>query len=154
MSDVRATRIEHQGGVVSGVSGVATEASGRSIARVKIRAKVVIVAASAVGTPALALASNLPDPNELAGRGLRLHPGAAVAGFFDERIEGVYGIPQSYECTEFLDFREGSQRRVWITTAFAHPIGAAISLPGFGASHMTLLRHYSRMAVLTATVHD
>ena len=154
MSDVRVTRIEHQSGVVSGVSGDATDARGRSIAGVKVRAKVVIVAASAIGTAALALASNLPDPNELAGRGLRLHPGAAIAGFFDERIDGVYGIPQSYECTEFLDFREGSQRRVWITTAFAHPIGAAISLPGFGASHMTLLRNYSRMAVLTAMVHD
>jgi choline dehydrogenase-like flavoprotein len=154
MSDVRAMRIEHSGGVVSGVSGVATGAKGEPVARVKLRSKIVILAASAVGSAALALSSDLPDPKGVAGRGLRLHPGAAIAGFFDDRVDGVYGIPQSYECTEFLDFRETSERRVWITTAFAHPIGAALSMPGFGASHMSLMRRYSNMAVLTAMVHD
>jgi choline dehydrogenase-like flavoprotein len=154
MSDVKATRIVHQGGAVRGVIGVAIDRTGRPLAKVQLKSKVVVLAASAVGSPALALASDLPDPNGLTGRGLRLHPGAAIAGFFDDRIEGVYGIPQSYECTEFLDFRERSERRVWITTAFAHPIGAAASMPGFGPSHMTLMRRYSHMAVLTAMVHD
>jgi choline dehydrogenase-like flavoprotein len=154
MSDVRATRVVHEKGAVTGVAGTAMDASGRPIAKVTLKAKVVVLAASAVGSAALALASDLPDPDGLLGRGLRLHPGAAVAGFFDQRIDGVYGIPQSYECTELLDFGEKSDRRVWITTAFAHPIGAAASLPGFGAAHMTLLRRYAHMAVLTAMVHD
>ena len=154
MSDVRATRVVHHAGAVTGVTGTALDPSGRPIANVTLKAKVVVLAASAVGSAALALASDLPDPHERLGRGLRLHPGAAVAGFFDQRIDGVYGIPQSYECTELLDFAEKSGRRVWITTAFAHPIGAAASLPGFGAAHMTLLRRYAHMAVLTAMVHD
>jgi len=154
MSDVRATRILHRGGVVTGVTGTAQNAAGDPIAKVTLKAKVVVLAASAVGSAALALASDLPDPEGQLGRGLRLHPGAAVAGFFDQRIDGFYGIPQSYECTELLDFGEKSDRRVWITTAFAHPIGAAASLPGFGAAHMTLLRRYAHMAVLTAMVHD
>ena len=154
MSDIRATRIVHQGGAVTGVVGTAMDPAGRPLAKVTVKAKVVVLAASAVGSAALALASDLPDPDRLLGRGLRLHPGAAVAGFFDQRIDGVYGIPQSYECTELLDFDEKSDRRVWITTAFAHPIGAAASLPGFGAAHMTLLRRYAHMAVLTAMVHD
>jgi len=154
MSDVKATRVEHKAGAVTGVMGVATDRAGNPVAKVKLKAKVVVLAASAVGSPALALASDLPDPHGLTGRGLRLHPGAAIAGFFGDRIDGVYGIPQSYECTEFLDLHEGSERRVWITTAFAHPIGAAASLPGFGPSHMTLMRRYSHMAVLTAMVHD
>ena len=154
MSDVRATRLIHQAGAVTGVRGTATDAAGNPIAEVTLKAKIVVLSASAVGSAALALASGLPDPASLLGRGLRLHPGAAVAGFFDQRIDGVYGIPQSYECTELLDFDEKSDRRVWITTAFAHPIGAAASLPGFGASHMALLRRYAYMSVLTAMVHD
>jgi choline dehydrogenase-like flavoprotein len=154
MSDVRATRLIHQGGAVTGVVGTAMDPVGNPIARVTLKAKIVVLSASAVGSAALALASGLPDPASLLGRGLRLHPGAAVAGFFDERIDGVYGIPQSYECTELLDFDEKSDRRVWITTAFAHPIGAAASLPGFGAPHMALLRRYAYMSVLTAMVHD
>jgi choline dehydrogenase-like flavoprotein len=154
MSDVHATRIVHRAGAVSGIEGTAMDRAGNAIAKVTLRAKIVVLGASAVGSAALALASGLPDPHRQLGRGLRLHPGAAVAGFFDERIDGVYGIPQSYECTELLDFSEKSDRRVWITTAFAHPIGAAASLPGFGAAHMALLRRYAHMAVLTAMVHD
>src|SRR5262249_34210440 len=119
MSDVRVVRIEHQGGAATGVSAVATDARGPPLAHVKIRAKVVVLAASAVGSAALAIGSGVPDPYGVAGRGLRLHPGAAVAGFFDEKVDGFFGIPQSYECIEFLDFREKSDRRVWITTAFA-----------------------------------
>ncbi|HMI83434.1 MAG TPA: GMC family oxidoreductase [Polyangiaceae bacterium] len=154
MSDVRATRIIHRQGAVAGVAGTAMNAAGKPIANITLKAKIVVLAASAVGSAALALASDLPDPYGRLGRGLRLHPGAAVAGFFDQRIDGVYGIPQSYECTELLDFAEQSDRRAWITTAFAHPIGAAASLPGFGAAHMALLRRYAHMAVLTAMVHD
>jgi choline dehydrogenase-like flavoprotein len=83
-----------------------------------------------------------------------LHPGAVVAGRFDRAIAGWRGIPQSYECTEHLSHEEGSDKRVWIVTAFAHPIGAAASLPGFGAAHMTAMREYPQLAVLTAMVHD
>ena len=98
--------------------------------------------------------ARLPDPHARLGRGLSMHPGVAVAGWFDERIEGWKGIPQSYECTELLDFAPGSDHRVWITTAFAHPIGAAIMLPGFGARHRAWMLRYPHIAVLTAMLHD
>ena len=63
---------------------------------------------------------------------LRLHPGLAVAGLFDEVIEGWIGVPQSYECTEKLSFDPGAADRSWILTAFAHPGGFAALAPGFG----------------------
>jgi choline dehydrogenase-like flavoprotein len=85
---------------------------------------------------------------------LRLHPGGVVAGRFERAIDGAQGIPQSYECTELLSFEPGSDKRVWIVPAFAHPIGTASTLPGFGASHMRAMRDYDRLAVLTAMVHD
>jgi GMC oxidoreductase len=119
-----------------------------------VRARVVVLAASAVGSAALARKSGLPDPHGQLGRGLRLHPGAVVAGTFEREIEGWHGIPQSYECTEHLSHEEGSDKRVWIVTAFAHPIGAAAALPGFGAAHMASMRAYPKLAVLTAMVHD
>jgi choline dehydrogenase-like flavoprotein len=119
-----------------------------------IRATTVVLAASAVGSAALARHSGVPDPNGLLGRGLRLHPGGLVTGRFDDAVEGWRGIPQSYECTEHLSFEQGSDRRVWIVPAFAHPASAAAALPGFGAAHMAAMRAYSRLAVLTAMVHD
>ncbi|MBI2388777.1 MAG: GMC family oxidoreductase [Deltaproteobacteria bacterium] len=148
-SDVRATRILHDRKQVLGVEG--RTAGGR---RVTVRTKVVVLAGSAVGSAALAIASELPDPHLQQGEHLRIHPGGVVAGVFDQPIDGWKGIPQSYECTEWLDLDEKSDKRVWITTAFAHPIGTAVVLPGFGAAHMKSMRGYRHLAVLTAMLHD
>ena len=147
--DVRATRVMHDDKHVLGVEAVT--ANGH---RLRVRSKIVVLAGSAVGSAALALASGVPDPHAQQGMSLRIHPGGVVAGVFDRPIEGWRGIPQSFECTEWLDLNEGSQKRVWITTAFAHPIGTAVTLPGFGAAHMTAMRRYRNLAVLTAMVHD
>ena len=121
-----------------------------------VKARAVCLSGSAVGSAALALGSDLPDPSGRVGRGLHLHPGAAVAGVFDEIVEGWNGIPQSWECTEKLSLRRRADidDRTWIVTAFAHPIGLAASLPGFGAAHMRLMRLYPRLAVLAAMLHD
>src|SRR5262249_2142032 len=121
---------------------------------VTVRAGAVVLAGSAVGSAALALASRLPDPQRLVGRNLHLHPGAAVAGYFDQPIHGWTGLPQSVECTEHIDWWPGSEKRIWIVPAFAHPIGMAASLPGFGAAHMEAVRRYRFMAVLVAMLHD
>ncbi len=153
-ADVAALRVLHDGRRVTGVQAVARGARGKPVAWVNVRARVVVLAASAAGSAAIARASGLPDPHRQVGRALRLHPGAVMAGRFDEDIRGSEGIPQSYECTEHLSFEEGSDRRVWITTAFAHPVGTASTLPGFGAAHMRAMRTYGKLAVLTAMVHD
>jgi choline dehydrogenase-like flavoprotein len=153
-ADVRVTRILHDGSRATGVQAVALDALGTARARVDVRAKVVVLAASAVGSAALAAASNLPDPYAQLGKGLRLHPGGVVAGRFERAIEGWRGIPQSYECTEHLSYEPGSDRRVWIVPVFGHPIGAATSMPGFGAAHMASMRGYPNLACLTAMVHD
>jgi choline dehydrogenase-like flavoprotein len=153
-AEVGAVRVLHDGARVVGVQGMVRGSDGRDRGRVDVRSRVVVLAASAVGSAALARSSGLPDPHRQLGRGLRLHPGAIVAGRFGREIAGWRGIPQSYECTEYLSHEEGSDRRVWIVTAFAHPIGAAAALTGFGAAHMAAMRTYPRLAVLSAMVHD
>jgi choline dehydrogenase-like flavoprotein len=153
-ADVEAVRLMHDGRRVTGVHAVARDAEGRVRGSVDVWARVVVLAASAVGSAALARRSGTPDPNGQLGRGLRVHPGGAVAGRFDREILGWRGIPQSYECTEHLSHEEGSDKRVWILPAFAHPVGAAATMPGFGAAHMAAMRSYPRLAVLTAMVHD
>ena len=153
-SDIEVVRIVHDGRRVAGVQGVARGADGQPRARVEVRSRAVILAASAVGSAALARRSGVPDPRGTLGRGLRLHPGGVVVGRFERKVAGWRGIPQSYECTEYLSHEEGSDKRVWIVTAFAHPIGASVTLPGFGAPHMAAMRSYPNLAVLTAMVHD
>ncbi|HZU83309.1 MAG TPA: GMC family oxidoreductase [Polyangiaceae bacterium] len=154
LAGVEAVRVVHDGARVTGVEGLARDDQGRPRASITVSARVVVLAASAVGSAALAMRSGTPDPHGQLGRGLRLHPGGVVAARFDSEIAGWRGIPQSYECTEHLSYEEGSDRRVWIVTAFAHPVGAAAALPGFGAAHMAAMRAYPSLAVLTAMVHD
>lgn len=155
LADTWAERIRWAGRRASGVAAVVRDpASGAEIARVEVEARAVCVAASATGTPALLLRSEVPDPHALVGSRLFLHPGAAVAGIFDDPIHGWSGIPQSWECTEHLDFTPGSQRRIWIIAAFAHPVGVSAILGGFGAEHARYLEKYPYMAALTAMVHD
>ncbi|MBN2194238.1 MAG: hypothetical protein JW751_15585 [Polyangiaceae bacterium] len=113
-----------------------------------------VLAGSAIGSAVVAGQSRLPDPHRTLGHGLRLHPAVAVAGWFEEPVDGDRGIPQSYECTEWLDFSPASQRRVWLTTVFAHPIGTAAMLPGFGVWHREWMLRYRHLAALTAMVHD
>jgi choline dehydrogenase-like flavoprotein len=153
-ADVRVTRVLVEGGRAAGVSGVVLDGHGRAMFKATVRARVVVLGGSAIGSAALAIASGLPDPYDQMGRGLRLHPGGVVAGRFDGAVDASQGIPQSFECTELLSFEPGSDKRVWIIPAFAHPIGTATSLPGFGAAHMKAMRDYNRLAVLTAMVHD
>jgi choline dehydrogenase-like flavoprotein len=156
IADCRAERVVMKHGRAVAVQARALDGNGRPGATVTVHARAVVLAGSAVGSAALALASGLPDPSGRAGKGLRLHPGAAVAGVFDEIVEGWNGIPQSWECTEKLVFDERPDNldRTWIITAFAHPIGMASALPGFGAAHMKLMRLYPRIAVLAAMLHD
>jgi choline dehydrogenase-like flavoprotein len=77
-----------------------------------------------------------------------------VAAEFSEPVNAWRGIPQTFECTEWLDFNPGSEKRVWITTAFAHPVATATLAPGHGAAHARFMSRYSHLAVLSAMVHD
>ncbi len=154
ISDVRVSRIVHDGHRASGVIGAALGADGSVRGRLVVDADVVVLAGSAIGSAMLGVQSGLPDPYDRLGRNLHMHPGIAVAGLFDDHIDGWKGIPQSYECMQLMDYNMNSDRRVWITTVFAHPIGAAVMLPGFGMEHREWMRRYRNIAVLTAMVHD
>jgi len=111
---------------------------------------------SAGGTCSAAILqrSDVPDPNNLVGSRIHLHPGGAVAGVFDKLLEAWRGIPQGYECTEFLDFAPDSEHRVWIIPAFAHPAGVSAILSGFGAEHQRYMSNYGKMAAFSPMVHD
>lgn len=153
-TETSALRILHDGSRALGVLAAALDERGRPRHEVRINAPVVVLAASAIGSATLAHRSALPDPHAQLGQRLHLHPGAAVVGVFADPVDGDRGIPQSYECTEWLDLAPGSDKRVWVTTAFAHPIGAAVTLPGFGRRHREWMKRYRHIAVLSAMVHD
>jgi choline dehydrogenase-like flavoprotein len=154
LTDARVDRVEHDGARARGVSGALLDPHAVPRGTFRVTARAVCLAGSAIGSAALALRSVLPDPHGQAGQHLHIHPGVAVAGIFDERLESWKGIPQSYECTEFLDLRPGSERRAWILPSFAHPVGTAAVTPGFGPRLLRTMRGYAHMGVLAAMIHD
>ncbi len=159
----RAGTVTHEGGRVRGVEAVALDPVTRApLGPVRIEAPRVCVAASATGTPALLLRSRVPAPPGSVGETLRIHPALVAAGEFDEPVRAWEGIPQTVECTEFLDLAAahapgGADRvglRSWIVPAFAHPVGTATLMPGAGADHRAMMARYAHLGVLTAMIHD
>jgi hypothetical protein len=155
LADTSAVRVRLDGRRATAVEAVVRDPqTGAKRARVTIEARVVCVSASATGTPALLKRSHVPDPHKLVGSRLFLHPGAAVAARFAEPLASWRGVPQSYECTEFLDFGPKSERRVWIIPSFAHPAGVSSTLSGFGAAHASAMADYGHLAAISPMVHD
>jgi choline dehydrogenase-like flavoprotein len=154
VSDARVDRVLTKDGRATGVTGALLDAAGTPRGALEVKGKVIVLAGSAVGSAALWLRSGLPDRSGQAGQNLRCHPGAVVAGVFDDEVVGWRGIPQTYECTEFLEFDRGSDKRVWLVPVFAHAIGTAAQIPGFGQEHARRMRQFRHVAALTAMVHD
>lgn len=155
LADTWAERIEHDSQQARTVHAVVRHPQTQEpISHVRIDARCVCVSAGATHTPALLQRSAVPDPYILIGSRLFLHPGAAVAGVFPEVFNSWRGIPQSYECTEFLDPTPGSGKRVWIIPSFAHPAGASAALAAIGNQHLELMRSYPNLGVLTPMLHD
>ncbi len=105
LSNCQAVAVEHEGGEVTGVEAAAMDpVSRRALGRITVRARTVVVAASATATPAILLRSGVPDPSVTTGRSLRIHPALLAAGEFDAPVRAWEGVPQSVECTAKLDF--------------------------------------------------
>jgi len=142
-------------GRATGLRGVAADPDdGDEGPPIRVRADELVLAASATGSAALIQQSPVPDPHGLAGTNLHMHPGATLIGLFDEPIRSWLGNPQSVDCTEFLEVGPGAEARAWIVPGAAHPAGAAMFVPGFGASHGERMREYSAMASVIVMLHD
>jgi choline dehydrogenase-like flavoprotein len=150
-----ATRLVHERGAVSGVEAVAVHPTTQvPLGRVTIVAQRVCLAASATGTPALLRRSEVPDPSKKTGTTLRLHPSIVVAGDFKQEVRAWEGIPQTYECSEYLRFEDEEPLGLWIVPAFAHPVGTATMIPFSGAAHRAWMQRYAHLGVFTAMIHD
>lgn len=154
------SRIIHENGKATGLTGfVIDPVTTKPINTIEVEADQICLSASATASAAIILRSNIPFPENSVGKTLHIHPGIAIAGDFEEDIFAWKGIPQSYECTEFLTFENiltHSQKasRLWIITAFAHPMGTATTIPGHGSVHYELMKRYPNLAVFSAMLHD
>jgi choline dehydrogenase-like flavoprotein len=106
--------------------GVEARAGGH---RLRVRARAVVAAAGAIETPALLLRSGLGGQ---VGRHLRLHPGTAAMGAFDEPVRWWEGTLQARYSAE-LRQRLGPYGPIFETVP-VHPGTAAAALPWVSAA--------------------
>jgi choline dehydrogenase-like flavoprotein len=129
--------------------GVEATLEGR---RLVVRAPQVVVAAGALRTPAVLLASGLEHP--AIGRHLRLHPVPVVAGLFDDPIDMWLGTMQAARSLQFGSGADGRNGYV-IESAPGHPGLIALALPWEGTdAHADLLRRIRHVAPLIAVTRD
>ena len=146
-------RIEAQGGRVRRVLGRVVDPAGEPHGALEVQARVVVLAAGAVGSADLLLRSGIGSPEHV-GRHLHLHPSVMAAGIWDEPIHAYRGIPQSYYVDEFIDLERDPHSGFVLMPIAGFPVLTAVNMPGFGRDHFALMRDYAKMGGVLALLHD
>jgi len=104
----RAESLIVQGGKVHGVWLSSMDDYGQVKVRnvTKVNSKIVVLAAGAIGSPAVLLRSQAVDPFATLGARTFLHPVSASIAKMPERVDAFSGAPQSVYSDEFL-WRDG-----------------------------------------------
>lgn len=125
----RVERVTRSGGRADGVVGRFRGEDGRQGPRLVVKARrAVILAASAVQTPLLLMASGVGGRSGLVGRRFQAHPGSGLLAVFDQPVDMWNGATQGYETKQFW------HERMKFETVAVPPEIAAARLPGFGAA--------------------
>ncbi len=154
VSRARAERLVIKGDRVTGAQVTLMDDYGQPRARkgIRIRARHTLVAAGAIGSPALLLRSKAPDPHARLGKRTFLHPVAACAGLMPEPVKGYAGAPQSIYSDEFLWPASGAGYKLEV--APVHPVLMATLLTRHGQAHTELMASFSHTQATLALLRD
>ena len=118
--------------------------------RLVVRAQAVVAAAGAIETPALLLRSGLGGQ---VGRHLRLHPGTAAMGVFDEPVRWWEGTLQARYSAQLRE-RLGPYAPIFETVP-VHPGTAAVALPWRSAAeHRALMERSANLSLVGVLCRD
>ena len=135
--------------------GLAGPGSSPSPHRVTIAARHFVLAAGAIGSPAILLRSTAPNPHLTVGRRTFLHPTVVSAAVMPSPVNGYAGAPQTIYSDHFLDALplEGPVGYK-LEAPPVHPILAGITLPGFGNEHGRWMKEFANLQVVIALLRD
>ncbi len=147
-ADVEVTRVTVENGRASGVECLAGEPGERNGSRrpYAVRARAVVIAAGALGTPELLLRSDLGGSQ--VGRNLHIHPACWVGALYPEEVRGWEGVMQSY----YID--QWEPQSILLEATFTPlPFGGAW-LPGTGRSHQLAMLGYANVGSIGVHLSD
>ncbi len=158
LSRTRAQRlIADSRGRVTTLECVAMNADGiyPSAHRVTIHARHFVLAGGAIGSPALLLRSNLPDPYKRVGTRTFLHPTVVSAAVMPDIIDPFSGAPQSIYSDHFLhvdpiDGLIGYKLEV----PPLHPVLTSSTLTGYGIQAAQAMENMRYTSAIIALLRD
>jgi choline dehydrogenase-like flavoprotein len=115
----------------------------------RIRARLVILAAGAIATPELLYRSHHPDPHQRIGRGLVLQPSVPMIAVLDDPIQNYRGTPGTMYSDHFYE-----SHGFYLSCLFSHPVYGGVVVPGLAAEHFDLLLSLDRLAACGAMLID
>jgi len=153
----RAHRLKIEKGRVTGLECAALDASGLRPGphKVTVSARHCVLAAGAIGSPALLLRSQTPDPYRRVGCRTFLHPTCVSAAVMPERVDGYAGAPQSIYSDHFLDTGPiDGPVGYKLEVPPLHPLLMATTLQGFGELHALLMQQMPYTQATIALMRD
>ncbi len=122
---------------------------------VTVQARHVVLAAGAIGSPAVLLRSKVPDPYHLVGKRTFLHPSVMSGGLFAQLVNSHQGAPQSVYSDHFV-WQDGAVGECGykLEVPPVHPILLATTLSGFGRFHQQLMARFKHLQVTIALLRD
>ena len=137
-------RIEQRDGEVSVAGTTADQAAAT------YHARILVMAAGAIGNSRLLLASGFDKRLPALGQNFYTHPQYMILGRYAEPINAQRGPLQSYKSNDPSFRRNGFK----LENVFGPPVAIAMLLPGFGAAHQRLMKDITRLACIEVAVRD
>lgn len=126
----------------------------RTAIKITVTAKHYILAAGAIGSPALLLRSKVPDPSGRLGKHTYLHPTVISGAIFADAINGHSGAPQSIYSDQFVWPTDPNQVGYKLEVPPIHPVLMATKLIGMAEQHATLMQQFKQLQVTIALLRD
>jgi len=154
---VQALRVLSEGGRVTGLAcraGLPTDAA-EELARDgrpargrpwEVRARAVVSAGGAFGTPELLMRSGISHP--ALGRNLHIHPAAWIGARYPEEVRGWEGIMQSY----YVD--QWQPQGILLEATFTPLSFGAQWLPGIGEAFSDRVANFDQIGSIGVHLHD
>jgi choline dehydrogenase-like flavoprotein len=114
----------------------------------RVAAQVVIVAAGAVGSPALLLRSGFGATLPALGAGFTCHPAHILVAEHERAITNDVGHPKSF----YID--RAAEEGYVLETCMYFPFTTAKNLTGFGPAHSALMRAFPRLQMILVLACD
>jgi long-chain-alcohol oxidase len=115
----------------------------------QIDAKVIVVCAGAVNSPALLIRSGMGPGLPRLGRGFTCHPALIMVAEHGRAITNFVGHPKSFYLDQFAQ-----SDRFLLETCMYFPFITAKAMAGFGEEHSRFMRSFSRLQMILVLACD